>query len=120
MIRLLFVFVLLAVAGLAKPSSFHRWSNRPDIGDAKTKFNLGWMYENGKGGVTKDEAEAVEWYRLAAEQGHAQAQLNLGILYDNGLGVKQDYAEAIRWYRQAAAQGNAQAQFKPGGMYDNG
>ena len=50
------------------------------------------------------------WYRKAAEQGYADAQYNLGILYANGQGVTQDYAEAARWYRKAADQGDAIAQ----------
>jgi len=46
--------------------------------------------------------EARRWYRLAAEQGLAIAQTNLGIGYANGLGVPEDDAEAVRWYRLAA------------------
>ena len=34
------------------------------------------MYRDGQG-VVQDEAEAVRWFRLAAEQGHAEAQYNL-------------------------------------------
>jgi TPR repeat protein len=37
------------------------------------------MYDSGEG-VAQDHAEAVIWYTLAAEQGLAAAQLNLGIL----------------------------------------
>ena len=59
----------------------------------------------------KDHAEAVRWYRLAAAQGHAAAQFNLGHMLHRGQGVAQDYAEAVRWYRLAAAQGDAVAQF---------
>ena len=72
------------------------------------------MYANGEG-VPQDDAEAVRWYRLAAEQGNAGAQLNLGAMYSNGEGVPQDDAEAVRWYRLAAEQGNAGAQLQPRG-----
>ncbi len=44
------------------------------------QYNLGICYANGQG-VTKDEAEAVKWYRKAAEQNHAMAQYNLGVCY---------------------------------------
>ena len=54
------------------------------------------MYANGSG-VPQDAAEAVRWYRLAAEQGLARAQTNLGFMYANGSGVPQDAAEATRW-----------------------
>ena len=77
------------------------------------------MYDNGEG-VPEDDAEAVRWYRLAAEQGTAAAQFNLGIMYDNGEGVPEDDAEAVRWYRLAAEQGTAAAQFNLGRMYANG
>ena len=48
------------------------------------------MYDNGKG-VLQDYKEAVKWYTKAAEQGHANAQSNLGVKYDNGEGVLQDF-----------------------------
>ena len=67
------------------------------------------MYDEGRG-VPQDDAEAVKWYRLAAEQGNAAAQYNLGVMYDKGEGVPQDDAEAVKWYRLAAEQGAAAAQ----------
>ena len=45
--------------------------------------------------------------RKAAEQGIAEAQSNLGLMYSDGLGVKQDYTEAAKWFRKAAEQGLA-------------
>jgi TPR repeat protein len=39
------------------------------------------MYFNGNG-VIQDSAEAMEWHRLAAEQGHAAAQYFLGFAYN--------------------------------------
>ena len=72
------------------------------------------------GGVPQDEAEAVRWYRLAAEQGNAIAQFNLGVRYDVGRGVPLDDTEAVRWYRLAAEQGVAIAQLNLGLMYGNG
>ena len=62
----------------------------------------------------------VEEYRKAAAQGDANAQYNLGVMYDNGDGVTQDYQTALKWYRKAAAQGDATAQYALGVMYDNG
>jgi len=50
-------------------------------------------------------------------QGVARAQINLGIMYDTGLGVPQDYAEAVKWYRTAADQGRARAQNNLGVTY---
>jgi hypothetical protein len=77
------------------------------------------MYQNGKG-VPKDEAEAVRWYRKAAEQGDATAQFFLGFAYANGQGLPTSKPEAIRWYSKAAEQGDATAQYNLGVMYENG
>ncbi len=74
------------------------------------------MYLIGRG-VPQDYAEALKWYRKAAEQGDAKAQYDLGSMYGTGRGVTQDYAEAARWYRKAAEQGNAKAQYHLGSMY---
>jgi len=61
------------------------------------------MYENGQG-VVQDDKQAVKWYRLAAEQGDAKAQTNLGWMYYKGKGVSQDDKQAVKWYRLAAEQ----------------
>jgi len=66
------------------------------------------MYDNGEG-VAKDEAEAVKWYRKAADQGFANAQFNLGYMYANGRGVVKDEVEAYKWYLLAGAQGDEDA-----------
>ena len=52
----------------------------------------------------------MEWYGLAAEQGHAAAAFSLGFMYANGKGVAKDAAKAVEWYGLAAAQGFAPAQ----------
>jgi len=71
-------------------------------------------------GVTKDVTEAVKWYRMAAEQGNATAQNNLGFCYANGQGATKDEPEAVKWYRKAVEQGNATAQNNLGTCYANG
>ncbi len=60
------------------------------------------MYSEGKG-VPKDDAEAVGWWRKAAEPGYAKAQSKLGVMYDNGKGVPQDYVQAHMWFNLAAS-----------------
>ena len=57
-------------------------------GYAKAQFNLGLMYDSGRG-VRQDYTKAVQWYRKAAEQGLADAQYNLGVAYVKGKGVRQ-------------------------------
>ena len=60
--------------------------------------------------VPEDDAEAVRWFRLAAEQGDASAQNSLGFMYELGEGVPEDIVLAYMWYNLAAAQGNETAQ----------
>jgi hypothetical protein len=55
-----------------------------------------------------------------AEQGSADAQLQLGIGYATGRGVARNDVEAVKWYRKAAEQGNAEAQFFLGKGYAEG
>jgi TPR repeat protein len=67
--------------------------------------------------VPQDYKEAVKWFRLAADQGYADAQYNIGVMYDHGQGLLQDYEQAVKWYRLASDQGNADAQNNLGAMY---
>ena len=62
---------------------------------------LGWSYERGQGGLPQDSHESVKWYRRAAQQGHAGAQIRLGISLANGCGVDQDLVEALKWIELA-------------------
>ena len=57
----------------------------------------------------KDETEAFNLFRKAAEQGFPEAQYYLGDCYLNGRGVKEDEAKATLWLRYAAAQGEERA-----------
>ncbi len=66
------------------------------------------------------ESEEVALLRATAEQGDAEAQYDLGVMYANGHGVAQDYEEAAQLYRAAAEQGLAEAQYTLGVMYVNG
>jgi len=51
-----------------------------------------------------DYATAFSTYQLLADYGDAAAQHNLGLMYENGLGVGQNMEQAMRWYRLAADQ----------------
>ena len=84
-------------------------------GDVNGQFALGFIYDVGFG-VPQDFKKSVNWYLKAAEQGHAGAQLNLGVIEY----TKRDFVKAIDWYLKAAEQGNADAQFNLGVMHRNG
>ena len=68
----------------------------------------------------KNYAVAMTKFKKAAAQGLAEAQSNLGLMYNKGQGVVQDYAEAVKWWKLAAAQGVAVAQYNLGFMYYGG
>ena len=48
---------------------------------------------------------ASKWYRLSAEQGFADAQYNLGVMYEGGHGVPQDYVSAHMWMNLSGSNG---------------
>ena len=57
-------------------------------------------------------ATALREFRPLGEQGDAFSQFNLGVMYDNGLGVTENNKEAVKWYKLSAEQGKASAQRK--------
>ncbi len=65
-----------------------------------------------------DYATALRIFRQFSDQGDAEAQFNLGFMYDEG--ATKDYKEAVKWYRKAANQGEALTQGKLGLMYKKG
>ena len=67
-----------------------------------------------------DYATALREWTPLAEQGYAEAQYNLGLMYKAGQGVPQDYKTAVKWFSLAAEQGDAGAQLALGNRYYNG
>lgn len=65
------------------------------------------------------QAAYKEWMPLA-ELGDAEAQYNIGVLFDEGAGVDQDLVAAADWYRRAGEQGFMDAQTNLGIMYYHG
>ena len=95
-------FLALAIMALAVPADAGSYE------DGLAAYNQG------------DYATALRLWRPLAEQGHAEAQFNLGLVYGMGQGVPQDDAEAVKWFRMAAEQGIAEAQNNLGSMYYDG
>ena len=77
------------------------------------------MHDIGEG-ASQNPKEAAKWYRLAAEQGHPDAQNNLGVMLENGDGVARNYEEAMKWYLGAAESENRDAPNNIGVMYMTG
>ena len=66
------------------------------------------------------DQQKIAALRASAEAGDALAQVNLGVMYTKGNGVRRDDIEANSWFRKAADQGDALAQVRLGIMYANG
>jgi len=84
------------------------WQPLAEAGDAASQYGLGMMYGNGFG-VAMDDALALKWYGMAAEQNHAGALCNLAVMHQNGWGVPLNNEEAVRLYLIAAEQGAPEA-----------
>lgn len=115
-VRSLFIlFLVVLTLALIFVISIFTIAKKAQHGSAYSQRVLGNIYE-----VSQDYNESAKWYRLAAEQGDAEAQFSLGYMYDLGEGFPQDYSEALKWYRLSADQGYAGAQFNLGLMYNYG
>ena len=98
-------FFLTPVIAAGQAPDFAEMLGLASQGNVQAQYNLGLMYANGEG-VSEDDAEAVKWYRLAADQGNAIAQFNLGVMYANGEGVPSNSVIAYAWLNIAAASGD--------------
>jgi hypothetical protein len=103
---------LPTAAPVAKPA--------PVSSQAEEWFRKGCSFATGAFRVAKDPREAVKWFRLAADQGHADAQCRLGMCYRDGSGVAKNNREAVKWYRLAADNGHTGARFRLGVCYRKG
>lgn len=80
-------------------------------GDAEAQYELAEALRNGKG-ITKNEKLALVWYRFAADQGHLDAQIQMGLAYQYGdEGVQKSIPQAMNWYLRAAEKGHTGAQY---------
>ena len=100
-------------------TALKEWQPLADQGNASAQFNLGLMYENGRG-VLKDDKQATKWFRKAADQGDAEAQFMMGNLYNSGDAVDRDHLKAFKFWTLASDQGHSEAQGKLAGMYIHG
>lgn len=91
------------------------WRGPAVAGDPDAQFNLGQAYKLGRG-VPVDTAQAEQWYRKAALQGHPQAEENYGLaLFENNKRL-----QAAEWLQKAAARGEPRSQYVLGTMFFNG
>src|SRR6266542_509917 len=81
-----------------------------ESGDKLSQYRLAGFYEAGVG-IEHDLEKAAHFFRLAAEQGLAEAECELGACLNQGKGIPQNQVEAVIWFRKAAEQGLAPAQY---------
>jgi TIR domain/Sel1 repeat len=105
--------IVLAIIGIA----WWAWPSSPSpvVEGAVSEIAHGDAAEN-----QKDYGQAMQWYQKAAAQGDPNAEYDVGILYDKGLGVPQDRGQAMQWFQKAAARGDAPAEYKIGQYYRAG
>lgn len=109
------------------PETQRMWEQKALAGDALAQNVTGMAYKYGRFGVPQDHAASIKWFRMAAEQGEADAQFNLARIYGKAEGIyrraraaPQNDAEAFKWYRLSAEQGHTLAQVKLAEMYAEG
>lgn len=84
--------------------------------DVNAQYLLGTIYENDY----QDYKKAYEWYKKASDNGSADAQCSIALLYFYGKGVKQDYKKAKDWLDLSASKEHAKSQYILGCMYYDG
>ena len=106
--------------GVAKnDEAAFKWLQKA-AGGAGVQYSIGNMYRDDERVATNLAEAAFNYFRKAAEQGHACAQNYMGLLYRDGSGVVKDEAEAVKWFEKAAEQGMAGAQSNLAVMYQTG
>ena len=99
--------------------AFNEWGPLAESGDPRAQFNLGVLYDEGKG-VVRDRSLAIEWWTRAAKNGDPQAQHNIALAYLAGTGVPRNFETAIGWLKKSANQGVPRSQYTLGRVYDYG
>ena len=127
LMRIIWPMVLLTqiVLGLntapeLRKLSLNELTAEANSGNAEAQHELGIRYRDGAT-VPRDSANALKWFRKAADQGHAASELILGWSYREGhLGLEKDPEAAVSWFRRAAEQGDAWGQAELAFMYESG
>ena len=101
-------------------AAFEEFKQIAEQGDARAQFYLAESYNNGQGSV-QDYAEALNWYRKAAEQNNPEALDRLCSAYYYGENIiRKDEAEAAKMCAGAGRKGKAGAAFLGAYLYDLG
>jgi hypothetical protein len=108
-------------AAKADESARAYFSKPSDLGYAAAQASLGDFYGAGRGGLVKDDWEALRLFKLAAAQSDPLGNNNLGYFYESARGgLAKDDREAARLYQLAAEDGEPWGQYNLGRLYQNG
>ena len=88
----------------------HSLSKAAKAGQAAAQFYLATKYQSGKD-VAQSHQHAFSWFKAAADQGLAAAQLNVGRMLADGIGTKKDETLARQYLEKAASRGDNRASF---------
>lgn len=88
--------------------AFDLWLPLAESGVSQAQTAIAYLYATGLG-TEQSDTEALAWFTKAAEEGDADAQNNLGVIYAKG-GTKATREQAIKWYLEAARRGHRGAQ----------
>jgi TPR repeat protein len=82
-----------------------------DEGNAESMYRVGRMYAGGVG-TTRDETEAVQWYRKGAGAGNSNAEAALAVALLEGHGAALDRQEGVRLLKVAASKDHVQSMYR--------
>ncbi|MBH68570.1 MAG: hypothetical protein CMM58_09485 [Rhodospirillaceae bacterium] len=97
---------------------YEKLTTKANKGDATAQYLLGLSKLRGE--KTQNYEEALNWFKLAAIQKHREAQYNLAVLYEKGLGIEKNDIKALLWYHVAAENEHPKAQFNLAVFFLNG
>ena len=118
------VLIIFLTGCASNPSMKEQTSNnlieRAKNGDLIAQSQLGFDYQYGTNGISKDAKKAFKWNQIAAKRGEANAQHNLAVMYDEGIDIPENNNEAVKWYQKASQQGLFRAKVNLGICYWKG
>lgn len=103
------------------PEAIAWWTEQAAKGDIESARRLGVEYMDGKGGVVARDYEKARKYHLqAAMGGERRSMMDLGTIYEHGLGIDASLIEAARWYEWSAKYGHGPGQYNFATMLESG
>jgi hypothetical protein len=122
----LILFFITIAAGQTFAAGDYIWEEKfkkampkAEQGDVEAQYDIGSMYERGRGTV-KNLGKAFDWYSKAANQNDEKAAYKIGRAYLEGKGVRKNNKKALSWFKKSAKKNYSRAQYYLGVMYENG